>query len=276
MKIGCLDCTFNYLPFPSQLARPARLGFGFLGRIGFVKRNHYLIHSLKQLSYLGFDCVQIVCQDPRDLPIGAQELRKKCEQLGLEISSIGGYINILDSGWNKLNDIIDFTSKVGSEIICLHAGSFGDSGVLIERLTGIVENAKSNGIKIALENSPMSLIKTDDDLLNVIKRVDKLFVNLDTGNLNLVSGDVLRAVDKLKKNIIHTHIKDSVLYKNKWLFTELGRGQIPVPQYLKALKRIGYRGPLIIEYEGNGNPLLAVKKSKEYVNSELVKIEGRN
>ena len=275
MKIGCLDCAFNYLPFPSFLAKPAAIGFGVFGRMKLIKRNHYLIRSLKQISSLGFDCVQVMCQDPRELPLKPKGLNEICQTLGLEICSIGGYINILGSDWDIFGDIINFASRVDTNIICLHSGMSNDKNskeILIERLSEVVDNANHNGIKIALENSPLHLIRTDDELLDMVEGVNNLYINLDTGNLNLALCDAIKTVHKLKKYIIHTHIKDSILMKNRRVFTELGKGHVHIPEYLRALKKIGYKGSLIIEYEGFGNPLNVIKSGKEYIERELMMI----
>ena len=272
MKLGCIDSTFNYLPLPYILAWPSATGFGVLSRLRIVKRNRYLIHALKKISALGFDCVQIMCQDPRYLPVKAGELKNICRGLDLEIASIGGYIDILGANWRVFKDVVRFSSETDTKIVCLHSGRSRDRhsrSVLISRLSEITDYADQYGIKIAIENSPAHMIRTDDDLLGIVRDVGHLYVNLDTGNL---SSDLIRATNKLKRYIIHTHIKDSKIVDGKQVFTELGRGQVPILEYLLTLKKIGFNGPVVLEHEGFADSE-RIRKSKEYLEKGLIRLE---
>lgn len=268
MKIGCLDCAFNYLPLPSFLAKPGALSMGFMRRLGLIEKKHYLRMALRRLSLIGFECVQIL-YEPK-MPLKPYELSSICNRLGLKIASFGGYVNISGPGWTVVKDAINFARDADTDIVCFHSGAAGDgkNDLLIERLGAIADYAHDSGVRAALENSPSHIISTDKDLLDAVKKVGNLYVNLDTGNLNLASCDVVKAALRLKKYIVHTHIKDTVLKgNNRWAFRELGMGQVPIHDYLRTLKRIGYNGSLIIECEKCNNPERVMKNGIEYIRS---------
>ena len=84
-------------------------------------------------------------------------------------------------------------------------------------------------------------------------RCPNLKVNFDPANMLLYdTGDPLRAVELLAPEIRSVHVKDANRPTKKGRWGEevpLGKGQVNIPAYIKALRRIGYTGPLCIERE---------------------------
>ena len=270
MLIGSIDCTFNYMPFPPNIARLGSLVLGATKRLGLLKKGHYLLPAIRLMSSIGLNCVQITYYGPGQFNADPKDIRAICSDMGIKISSVGFFL-----GSTKIKDAVDFASDIGTDIICLNTCTsyYKSMDTLLKDLASASDYASENGIVAAVENSPFGLIKTDDDLLSLVKNMSRLRVNLDIGNLNLVSCNTVNAVNKLRNYIVHTHIKDTRLSGSRYVFTELGKGDVMIPEYLGLLRNIRYDGPLIIEYEGRGNPLLAIKKGKDYLESELKKLE---
>jgi sugar phosphate isomerase/epimerase len=64
--------------------------------------------------------------------------------------------------------------------------------------------------------------------------------------------DPLKVLDLLAPDIRSVHVKDANRPKVKHTWGEevpLGQGQTNTREFVKALKRVGYRGPLCIERE---------------------------
>jgi sugar phosphate isomerase/epimerase len=78
-------------------------------------------------------------------------------------------------------------------------------------------------------------------------------VNFDPANMLLYDmGDPIRAVELLGPDIRSVHLKDARRPKTQGVWGEevpLGDGEVDIPRFLRTLKEVGYRGPLVIERE---------------------------
>jgi sugar phosphate isomerase/epimerase len=95
-----------------------------------------------------------------------------------------------------------------------------------------------------------------------------VFINFDPANMILYgAGDPIEAVQTLGKHIRHVHIKDgtaSARPGREWgEEVPFGTGQVGPEQFLAALKRIGYRGPLVIEREAGDQRAADVRTAIE-------------
>src|SRR4029078_12978853 len=78
-------------------------------------------------------------------------------------------------------------------------------------------------------------------------------INFDPANMLLYEkGDPIRAVEILGPDIRSVHVKDANVAKVSGTWGDevpLGKGQANIKQFIKTLKKVGYRGPLCIERE---------------------------
>jgi sugar phosphate isomerase/epimerase len=85
-----------------------------------------------------------------------------------------------------------------------------------------------------------------------------LKVNFDPANMLLYDmGDPIRAVEILGPDIRSVHLKDAIRPRTAGQWGEevvLGRGEVRIGEFVHALKRNGYNGPLIIEREVGDQP----------------------
>ncbi len=274
LKLGCLDYTFSYVPFPQSMHRQAEMLFAGLSKLHVIKYHRYLERAIRIVSNLGFDGVQVMCNHPEQMPLSPVKLANLCTEVGLEITSIGGYWNIFANGCEHLKLSIDYAAGAGANIVCTHSGYAKNNKnnweILEECLAQLCDYAAGYGVSIAVENSPLHLVNKTEDLVRITKSVRALRVNMDPANLNCSGCDSVEAVLSLKKKIIHTHAKDSL--KNTLQFPVLGRGDVNFKDYLKALKKVGYRGYLVVEYEGSSGALSAVKNGKEFLEQQIKRV----
>src|SRR4029077_3946456 len=118
-------------------------------------------------------------------------------------------------------------------------------------LTRVSQLAQEKGVTIAFETGQESsalLRRTLDDL-----KCPNLKVNFDPANMLLYDkGDPIKAVELLGPDIRSVHVKDAIRTKVPGTWGEevpLGRGEANIRQFVKTLKKVGYRGPLCIERE---------------------------
>jgi sugar phosphate isomerase/epimerase len=124
----------------------------------------------------------------------------------------------------------------------------------------VSELARAKGVTIAFETGQETadlLRRTLDDL-----KCSNLKVNFDPANMLLYDkGDPLRAVEILGLDIRSVHVKDAKRPTTPGTWGEevpLGQGQVNIPQFVKTLQQVGYRGSLCIEREvGNQEQRLA-------------------
>src|SRR5262249_54067652 len=140
--------------------------------------------------------------------------------------------------------------------IMLHAGfipAIGDASrkAFLDTLSQVAELARQAGITAAFETGQESsalLRRTLDDL-----KSPNLKVNFDPANMLLYDkDDPLKAVELLAPDIRSVHVKDANRPTTKGAWGEevpLSRGQTNTKEFVKMLKKVGYRGPLCIERE---------------------------
>jgi sugar phosphate isomerase/epimerase len=148
------------------------------------------------------------------------------------------------------------TKELGLSDMMLHAGfipEIGDAArkPFLETLGKVSELAREVDITIAFETGQESAVllrRTLDDL-----KCSNLKVNFDPANMLLYDkDDPLKVLDLLAPDIRSVHVKDANRPKVKGNWGEevpLGQGQTNTRDFVKALKRVGYRGPLCIERE---------------------------
>jgi sugar phosphate isomerase/epimerase len=151
---------------------------------------------------------------------------------------------------------LERTKALGLSDIMFHGGFIPEPGSadrksFLDTLAKAADMARAHGITIALETGQETadlLRRTLDDL-----RCPNVKVNFDPANMLLYDmGDPIRAVEILGPDIRSVHVKDAnrPTVKGQWgEEVPLGQGQTDTRRFVETLKKVGYRGPLVIERE---------------------------
>jgi sugar phosphate isomerase/epimerase len=137
----------------------------------------------------------------------------------------------------------------------------------------ILDEFQKLNVKFALEVHPTEIafdIVTAERALNAIDRHPAFGFHLDASHLAYQGVDYIRFIDLFGDRIFHVHIKD-VWWSDTpkeagiwggytsfgdprrfWEFRTPGRGKINFKGIINALDRVGYRGPLSVEFEDAG------------------------
>ncbi len=148
------------------------------------------------------------------------------------------------------------TRALGLSDLTLHAGFIpepDDPGrnAMLDTLAQAGQLAADAGVTLAFETGQETadLLRTTLDEL----KAPNLKVNFDPANMILYDmGDPIRAVEILGPDIRSVHVKDArrTHVPGEWgQEVPLGEGEANIPQFLQALERIGFTGPLIVERE---------------------------
>jgi L-ribulose-5-phosphate 3-epimerase len=239
------------------------------------------VPELKELlDHLGIDVVQVACGDPHHatwkegdgLPAAAKAagFRMSGAMVGFpgedystpqSIERTGGFGDptTRPERVERFRWALARTRELGLSDLTLHAGfipAVGDPArtSFLDTLAQVADLARHAGVSVAFETGQESstlLRQTLDEL-----RCPNLGVNFDPANMLLYDADdPLPAVERLAPYIRSVHVKDGnrPAAKGEWgTEVPLGTGQTDTAAFVRALRAIGFRGPLIIE-RGGGN-----------------------
>ncbi len=150
--------------------------------------------------------------------------------------------------------------RLGIPAIALHIGHISTErgsrayeGV-VQAAQEITDFLADLGLKLTLETGQETAIHLRDFIQDV-KR-SNLGVNFDPANMLLYGNDQpISALDILGPWLYNTHAKDGNWPTQKGRLGEempIGKGQVNFPEFIRKLKALGFRGPLIIEREISG------------------------
>ena len=263
--------------------------------------------AVKKARELGAEGIQVYTTKGRMAPENLDSKKRK-EFLDLVVSNglvISALCGDLGEGFcdrennprriEKSKRIMDLAKDLNTDVVTTHIGVIPEDPnhprwtILKEACEELGEYGDSVGACFAIETGPETSAVLKKFLDNLNSRGVK--VNLDPANLVMVTGDdPVKAVYNLKDYIVHTHAKDGIMLKkgnpeviygiieeeiqNEVYFKEvpLGEGSVDFPQYLKALKSIGYNGFLTIEREVGENPEEDIKKAIQFLKKVMAEI----
>jgi L-ribulose-5-phosphate 3-epimerase len=174
------------------------------------------------------------------------------------IKDTGGFGNPADRAerLNRLSWALDRTRALGLTDLTLHAGFIPEPGSpdrngMLETLAKAGQMAAEKGVTLAFETGQETaklLRQTLDDL-----KSPSIKVNFDPANMLLYDmGNPSEAVELLGPDIRSVHMKDGIrpTEPGQWgQEVPLGQGEVNIREFIKALKKIGYTGALVVERE---------------------------
>ena len=196
-----------------------------------------------------------------------------------------------------LKRTIDMAKALGCDVVTTHIGVVPENqadpryGALLAACGELGEYAAANGAWLAIETGP-------EPVERLCAFTDacpggRVAVNYDPANLVMVTNvDEVAGVYAAGKRIVHTHAKDGVikrflgadevygifaeggieaLAKIPEYFEEkpLGEGSVHWPQYIQALRDVGYDGYLTIEREVGQNPAVDIQMAVRFLKELL-------
>jgi L-ribulose-5-phosphate 3-epimerase len=232
------------------------------------------------LDQLGVNVIQIACGDPHHASWEEGDaMPEAARAAGFEITAAmlgfpgedyttpqtiketGGFGNAATRAerLERLDWALDRTRALGASLLTLHAGFLPEPSdparkPFLDTLGTAAAKAKAKGVILGFETGQETADLLKQTLTDL--KCDNLKINFDPANMLLYDmGDPIRAVEILGPDIISVHCKDGTRPTTPGAWgeeTPLGEGQVNIPAFVQALKRVGYAGPLIIEREAGG------------------------
>lgn len=142
----------------------------------------------------------------------------------------------------------------------------------VERWNPILDVFAEEGIRFAFEVHPTEIaydIYTAERVLEAIGHHETFGFNFDPSHLYWQFVDPVKFIDRFPDKIYHVHMKDAARtldgqsgilsshlsfgdHRRGWDFRSVGRGEVDFQAVIRALNRIGYNGPLSVEWEDAG------------------------
>ena len=141
-----------------------------------------------------------------------------------------------------------------------------------DRWNPILDVFDEVGVKFGLEIHPAEIaydIYTSQKTLEALGRREAFGFNFDPSHIIHQFIDPVKVIEAFSDRIYHVHVKDSKVNldntrsilgshlnfgdpRRGWDFVSPGHGDLNIDQMIRALNRIGYTGPLSIEWEDSG------------------------
>ena len=141
-----------------------------------------------------------------------------------------------------------------------------------ERWMPILDGFAENGIRFALEVHPTEIafdIASAERAIEAVGGHESFGFNFDPSHLGYQGVDYVAFIRRFADRIFHVHMKDAATTldgdagilsshlpfgdrRRGWDFRSVGRGDVDFESIIRALNRIGYSGPLSVEWEDCG------------------------
>lgn len=197
---------------------------------------------------------------PGHLPIErADEARKVLSEQGIRLIAYG--VVRIRSDEAAMRRLFDFAKRMGIEV--LTADPDPDSFDLLDKLVD------EYGIYVAIHNhGPGSRYPGVESVAKAIEgRHERVGLCYDTGHAARAGDDIVAGVRKIGKRVYGVHLKDVNQQKHDVI---VGAGVLDIKGFLGALREVGFKGPLMLEYELEpDNPIPGIQKSLAFVRQTL-------
>lgn len=261
-------------------------------------KKHSLQDSIKKISTIGYEGVEILADIPHAYPpmFGEERIGSVIDTLSeckIQVSNLNAFTlyaitDLYHPSWiennNSLRELriqhtincIDLAQKIGSKTISTEPGGPVEPGVtdivglrklFVRGLSQAAAIAEKNKIKILIEPEPSLLLENSTEFLDFIKNVDSDYVrlNFDIGHFYCVKEDPGKLVYRLVDYIEHFHLADIASNRVHHHLIP-GEGSIDFRSVFKAILEIGYKGFVTVElYPYQDDPMYAAKAAYDYL-----------
>ena len=252
-----------------------------IGVVFKVEKDTDILAKMSEIKIHGFECCQIVFWDMSMYTDKvAEDIKRAVVETGIEVSTLwAGWSGARE--WNftagpmtlglvppayrmqraeELITAAKFAAKIGVSRVATHVGFLPENmndpeyyGI-IAILRYVIKKFKELDVNFLFETGQ----ETPITLLRVIEEIgmDNVGINMDTANLILYGkANSADAITVFGKYVMDTHIKDGFYPtegKNLGKEVKVGEGLANIPEVVKRLNEIGYKGNYIIEREIKG------------------------
>ena len=178
-----------------------------------------------------------------------RELNEACAELGVEVTSMGGAMNLCDPALKdetleQLDFALDACEALDVDIFFTRVMSpapgvpQADTWEACTEITrAVCERTAERGIRFALEADPPCFVHTLERVERLMEMVDhpNFWLNYDPTNYYVVGSDPLQVIARHADRIINGHVKDAVYRADEKAERPVGTGEVPYPEIFRTL-----------------------------------------
>ena len=253
------------LPLASSLAA-ATAGTGFkLGVASYSLRKFPRDKAIEMIKALKVDQVSIKDFHMPVKGTSAEEraaASKAFRDAGIEVKSCG-VIQMKAEG--ELKGLFQYAKDAGIPMMITMPSA--------DNLPAIEKLVKEFDMKVAIHNHGPEdkVFPSSTDAFKLIKNLDKrIGLCVDVGHEVRTGSDLLKVFEQVNSRLMDVHVKDLTNLREAKSQVPVGDGNIPLAAMFKHLKKVGYTGNVMLEYEIDAdNPLPGMQKSFSYMRGIL-------
>lgn len=195
--------------------------------------------------------------------------RKDFEDAGIKILGIGN-VSFAKPDEAEMKRNFEYAKQLGAPLIVMAPTK--------ETLPAIEKLVKEYNIKAAIHNhGPEDKhFPSPESVLAAVKNMDpRMGLCMDIGHSVRAGSDIISAAKEAGPRLHDIHTKDLSNLSNKDSQVAVGDGAIPIVALFKQLKKMNYKGGVMLEYEVEAdNPLPGMQKSFAYMRGVLDGLKG--
>jgi len=255
---------------PAASAENTTAGF-HLGVASYSLRKFNRTDAIRMVKELKTQFINIkeyhlpIKSTPDEIAVG----RREFEQAGLTILG-GGNIPFQKDDDADIRHKFEYAKLAGMPLIVCAPTA--------KTLPKLEKYVVEYNIKIAVHNHGKTdeHFPTPQSVLKVVRTMDpRCGLCVDVGHTAEVGVDVVAAIAEAGERVLDVHMKDVKDLNDADGQVPVGEGMMPVAAIFRQLRKLNYRGGVMLEYEvDENNPLPGMAKSFAYMRGVLDGIAG--
>ncbi|HAJ94610.1 MAG TPA: xylulose 5-phosphate 3-epimerase [Actinobacteria bacterium] len=179
-----------------------------------------------------------------------------------------------DAIWLAFNLGIRIVQVAGYDVSIDEISTDKTKETYLNNLRKSVELASKLGIVLAIENVDIPSAISIEQIMYFVNKIKSPWLQIypDIGNLSAMKLDVLKELKLGENHIVALHIKDTV--ENVVRRIPYGEGNVDFISTFKALKKINFHGPLLLEMwaDGSKDNLSIIMNAKDWISEKINQI----
>ena len=251
---------------PAAAGKPVAHRFA-LGVVSYTFKDFPLEKALAMTNRVG---LKHICLKSFHLPLDSKpeaiaRVVQQVKEAGLDLYG-GGVINMHTPA--EVDQAFNYAKAAGMGLIVAMPTA--------EMLPLLDEKVRAHDIRVAIHNHGPGdkNFPTPESAYRKIEKLDpRVGLCMDIGHTVRIGADPVRDAKRFADRLLDVHFKDVSAATAKGQTLELGRGIIPIPEFVRALIEIGYSGKLGFEFEKDSkDPLPGLAESVGYAKGVLAVI----
>jgi sugar phosphate isomerase/epimerase len=214
------------------------------------------------LKKSGVDGIELLLPSSSDTLLqDINEIKKALEEHHMPVLSVHQALRFLSTTKiDEIKELFEIAKTLSAKVITLHMNTAGKQLFDQQYIDSIHELQKKYNIKVGFENrekyfgSMRSKYGWDEHAFPELIISRKFNMTLDTTHLAQAGGDIIQFFKRNKDNIVNIHISDykphilnNSLRPLRFKHLPLGKGSLPIKEFIEMLHKEKYEGLVTME-----------------------------